>query len=210
MILPRLYFTGHQIFIYGPSDLKCRRLRAQLGKVVKMITTIFPALIRIPLRLVGLRQRASGIDLRHQRPDTPIRTPGLTRENINRINIVTRVHCFNPSTMSTNPEVLRFTAAMTNYYVLFETCCQCVRTLPNMSQLYKEAVEKWQHRSEFYWPSFRGDKAALERFFSAVDKACQNESREPENVLNLLQWPFSTVQLLSHHLCMFGCDACGH
>ncbi|KAM6496649.1 hypothetical protein JOM56_007122, partial [Amanita muscaria] len=81
---------------------------------------------------------------------------------------------------STNPEALRLTEAMTKYYILIETCSQCVRTLPNKSQLYKEAVEKWQRRSEFYRPS-RGDEAARGRFFSAVDEACKTESRAPEN-----------------------------
>lgn len=80
---------------------------------------------------------------------------------------------------STNPEALRLTEAMTKYYILIETCSQCVRTLPNKSQLYKEAVEKWQRRSE-YRPS-RGNEAARGRFFSAVDEACKTESRAPEN-----------------------------
>jgi hypothetical protein len=88
----------------------------------------------------------------------------------------------------TNPEALRLTEAMTKYYTLIETCSQCIRTLLNKSQLYKEEVKKWQRHSEFYWPSW-GDKAARERFFSAVDKACKTESRAPERcVLNSLLW----------------------
>ncbi|KAF8350199.1 hypothetical protein F5887DRAFT_944253, partial [Amanita rubescens] len=86
----------------------------------------------------------------------------------------------NVGVKSTNPEVLRLTEALTKYYILIETCSQCVRILPNKSQLYKEAVGKWRRRSEFYRPS-RGDEAARERFFSAVDKACETESRAPEN-----------------------------
>ena len=84
-------------------------------------------------------------------------------------------HC----TKSTNPEAQRLMEAMTNYHILFETCSQCVRTLPNRSQHYEEAVERWQHSSEFYRPSW-ADEAARARFFFAVDKACKTESGDPE------------------------------
>ena len=78
-----------------------------------------------------------------------------------------------------NPEVRRLTEAMTKYYVLFETCSQRVRILPNKSQHYKVAVEKWKRRLEFYRPS-RGDETARAKFFSAVDDVCNIESRTPE------------------------------
>ena len=76
-------------------------------------------------------------------------------------------------------QVRRLTEAMTKYYFLFETCAQCVRILPNKSQHYKEAVEKWKYRSEFYRPS-RSDETARAKFFSAVDEVCKIESRTPE------------------------------
>ncbi|KAF8340894.1 hypothetical protein F5887DRAFT_978305 [Amanita rubescens] len=97
--------------------------------------------------------------------------------------------------MSTNPEALRLTEAMTMYYILFETCSQCVRTLPNKSQLYKEAAEKWQSRSEFYRPS-RGDEAARAKFFSAVDKACKTESRAPENCYLIIFACSAAIQII--------------
>ncbi|KIL55308.1 hypothetical protein M378DRAFT_165213 [Amanita muscaria Koide BX008] len=82
--------------------------------------------------------------------------------------------------MSTSPVVLRLTEAMTKYYILSETCSQCIRTLPNRSQLYDDALESWKTRSEFYRPP-RGDEAARAKFFSAVDQACKIKSRTPEN-----------------------------
>jgi hypothetical protein len=100
-----------------------------------------------------------------------------------------RSHHTTAMSESTNPEVLRLTEAMTKYCVLFESCSQHIRTIPNKcykSQLYKEAVAKWQHHSEFYRPP-RGNEAARARFFGAVDEACKTESRAPETcVLNSL------------------------
>src|SRR5258706_15692426 len=61
------------------------------------------------------------------------------------------------SSPKVNPDVKRLTEAMIKYTSLFETCSQCVRSLPNRSQLYNEAVEKWKDRSEFYRPR-RGDE----------------------------------------------------
>ena len=80
---------------------------------------------------------------------------------------------------SANPEVHRLTEAMTKYYFLFETCSQRVRILPDKSQQYKVAVEKWKYRSEFYRPS-RDDETARAKFYSAVDEVCKIESRTPE------------------------------
>ncbi|KAF8336208.1 hypothetical protein F5887DRAFT_920869 [Amanita rubescens] len=82
--------------------------------------------------------------------------------------------------MSTSPVVLRLTEAMTKYYILSETCSQSIRTLPNRSQLYNDALENWKTRSEFHRPP-RGDEAARAKFFSAVDQACKIKSRTPEN-----------------------------
>ena len=112
---------------------------------------------------------------------------------------------------STNPEVLRLTEAMTKYYFLLDTCSQCIRGLPNRSQIYKEAVENWQHRSEFYRPR-RGDESDKARFFSAVDEVCKIESRSPEKcVLNPSLYynapPHAIMyppKLLFGHLCVFG------
>ncbi|KIL59538.1 hypothetical protein M378DRAFT_169202 [Amanita muscaria Koide BX008] len=114
---------------------------------------------------------------------------------------------------STNSEVLRLTEALTKYYILIETCSQCVRSsLPNKSQLYKEAVGKWRRRSEFYRPS-RGDEAARARFFSAVDNACETESRAPEKcVLNSPRDALLNIvssQVVSDRFCVFGSHS-GH
>ena len=89
--------------------------------------------------------------------------------------------------MSSIPNVKHLTEAMTKYYFLFETCSQCIRHLPKKSQEYKDAVEKWKTRSEFYRPRNEDAKAA---FISAVNKACDIPSRTPEEcVLDLLSYP---------------------
>ena len=75
--------------------------------------------------------------------------------------------------------ICQLTDAMTKYYVLFETCSQRVRILPNKSQHYEVAVEKWKRRLEFYRPS-RSDETARAKCFSAVDDVCNIESRTPE------------------------------
>lgn len=93
--------------------------------------------------------------------------------------------------MSSNPEVLRLTAALSKYSVLFEQCGQCVRTFPNNSpQFYENAVKEWRNHPEFYMPP-RNDDAARSRFFCAVDEDCKIEARTPEMyVLNpSLHWP---------------------
>jgi len=109
--------------------------------------------------------------------------------------------------MPPQPDVL-LTEAMAKYYVLMETCSQCVRALLNQSQLYKEAAEKWKGRSEFYRPS-RGNEAARARFFSAVDEACKIESRTAERcVLNSLpQCPSQICTFPSCYLIVFACSA---
>jgi hypothetical protein len=118
------------------------------------------------------------------KPKTMNRTPCCFNLPGSYPTIWRNVYSMPPRVKSTNPEVLRLTKALTKYYILIETYSQCVRTLPNKSQLYKEAVMKWRHRSEFYRPSW-GDEAARARFFSAVDKVCETESRAPERcVLN--------------------------
>lgn len=86
---------------------------------------------------------------------------------------------YSPKVKSANPVVIRLTEAMIKYYVLMETCSQCVRTLPNRKQLYAEALEKWKDRSEFYRPP-GGDEAAKARFLAAVEEACNIQSRTPE------------------------------
>ncbi|KAI9511031.1 hypothetical protein F5148DRAFT_1147102 [Russula earlei] len=52
-------------------------------------------------------------------------------------------------------------------------------TTVTWGELYKEAVDKWMTRSEFYRPR-RGDEAAKARFLTAVDNACNIQSRVPE------------------------------
>ncbi|KAI0257035.1 hypothetical protein BJV78DRAFT_1277632 [Lactifluus subvellereus] len=79
-----------------------------------------------------------------------------------------------------NPTVTRLTEVLTKYYFLTETCAQCVRPLPNKSQLYAEAVNKWKTRHECYRPR-RGDETAKAAFLTAVDAVCDIQSRTPED-----------------------------
>ncbi|KAF8348475.1 hypothetical protein F5887DRAFT_1280286 [Amanita rubescens] len=90
-------------------------------------------------------------------------------------------YCVLSESCAQSPEaqVLHLTEALTKYCVLFESCAQSIKDTPNkchISQVYKEAVENWQYRSEFCRPS-PGNEAARAKFFAAVDEVCKTESR---------------------------------
>jgi hypothetical protein len=77
-----------------------------------------------------------------------------------------------------NPKVLHLIQVMTDYYVLAETCSARIRNLPNMAQLYDDALEKWK-KMALYRPPAK-DEEARAKFFSAVDKLCKTEPNTPE------------------------------
>jgi hypothetical protein len=118
------------------------------------------------------------------------------------------------NTGNSSPELQRLTEALTKYIVLFETCGQCIRVLPDRKQLRKEALEKWKLQSEFYQPS-RGDETARVKFFSAVDEVCKIESRSPEKCalyssLHILIYLIYLLKLLSDHFCLFSWHSSNH
>ena len=132
-------------------------------------------------------------------------------------NCVLFESCTQFMSQSTNPDpqVLHLTELMTKYCVLFESCGQIIRAIPNKchkSQVYKEVVKNWQHRSEFYRPS-RGNEAARARFFAAVDKICKTESRALDMYVLISSLPQclsnSVPKLLSDYFCVFSCNS-GH
>ena len=83
---------------------------------------------------------------------------------------------------SSNPEVLRLTQVMRDYYVLIENCSARIRYLPDPYRLYEDALEKYM-KNPSYVPA--KDEQARKKFFSSVDEICKTEPSTPEEyVLN--------------------------
>ena len=53
---------------------------------------------------------------------------------------------------SSNPEVLRLTQVMVDYYVTIENCSARIRNLPNPVKLYDDALEKYMKNPMYRTP----------------------------------------------------------
>jgi len=83
-------------------------------------------------------------------------------------------------------EVQRLTQAMTEYYVLSETCSAQVRNLSNGAILYEQAVKKWEKEGLCRPPP--GDRQKRAELFAAVDEICKIQPRSPEEYAPFCFW----------------------
>ena len=79
---------------------------------------------------------------------------------------------------SSDPEVLRLTQVVMNHHITIDKCSARVRHLPNMSQLYDDAVERYTNN-----PMYRlaaGDEQVRKEFYASVDEICKTDPSTPE------------------------------
>ena len=82
-----------------------------------------------------------------------------------------------------NPEVLRLTQVMMDYYVLIENCSARIRYFPDLYKILRGCTREVHEKPPLWTRQGRAGKKEV--FFSSVDEICKTEPSTPEEyVLN--------------------------